>query len=72
VLAMESQHQGAGAASALLGTIQFGMAAATAAVVSIVAGPTESGMFAVISFCSLSALLIGLFVLWPKAAGKSA
>ena len=68
VLAMESQHQGVGAASALLGTIQFGMAAITAAIVSVVAGPTEAGMFAVISGCSLTALALGLVVLRKPAA----
>lgn len=70
MLAMETQKQGAGSASAALGTLQFGLAATASAIVSALGGDHGGGMFGVMAGCCLAALLICLIVLRRPRAGR--
>lgn len=67
--AMMVQQGGGGSASALLGTLQFGLGAVAGALVGALSGGSAFGMTVVMAACGLAALASWRFVLSDTARG---
>jgi DHA1 family bicyclomycin/chloramphenicol resistance-like MFS transporter len=72
MIALESQTEGVGAASSMMGALQFTLGALASATVGVIPGPTERGMFSVMAFCAIMALAIALVVLGRGGATRPA